>query len=204
MESHEDIYRQVLAAILETGWGTLPTSKRIKFGKEIALEYRWSVGNTPFDVFSTSLEFSTSLIAISKRNYLLSIVHGLLEEALSIYRSFQALSSSGYISDVLPKDVVDEFYIRGNLLRSKLAVGLNHVSNEEFDAAHVFFQSSKHDVQALERFLKGLSTYGLKPVLVCPHARGHLNFLLLGGIGCAISLFFWILRRMKPVKAKLY
>lgn len=204
MESHEDIYRQVLAAMLETGWGTLPTSRRIKFDKEIAPEYRWSVGNTPFDPFSTSLELSTSLIAISKRNYLLSIFHGLIEEALSIYQSFQALSRNGYISDVLPKDVADEFHIRGNMLKAKLGVGLNHVSNEEFDAALGFLQSSKHDVEAMARFLRRLSTYGLKPVLVCPHARGHLNFMLLGVLGCAISLFFWILRRMKPVKAKLY
>eukprot|EP00210_Caulerpa_lentillifera_P008997 g8587.t1 len=191
-ESHADIYRQVLAAVLQTGWGVLPKSQRMMFNGEIAHDYRWSVGNNPFDAFSTSFQLSESLIAVSKRNYLLSIVSSLVNEALTIYKSFQALSSTRFIKDLLPKEYTDEFYIRGNLLRSKLGVGLSHISKEEFVTAHSFIQFARHDIIALEKFWQNLSSYGLKPVLVCPHARGHLNFYLLTGLGISISLVLWI------------
>lgn len=198
-------------------WGVVETSEVWSSSRGRRHDYRWSVGPTPFGHLSNLVTLPHTLQHVARRNYLLSLAFKHMQTVKDQYDQLKRLSPNGspsvrhhsivhgvgvVLQDIFDKDARLEFYLRSNVFRSKMAVGLMHTGRGEFDLGHYYLKSGRHDVEALDRLTKGLRQSGPKAILCCEHRRGKLNFFLCGLLGMGLALILWILKCMRPVKVK--
>ncbi|GMH39333.1 hypothetical protein BSKO_07231 [Bryopsis sp. KO-2023] len=198
------IFRPILAAILQTGWGVMDTSESIGQGERgIQKDSMWSVGNTVFGPLAGTYGFSFSQRDVARRNTVLAKIHSVATQADTILRGFQNVSATGFVFDTLPADKIPTFFQRMNMLMFKLNKATLQLGTLRYDDAWYFARSARQEVLALHD-LAEISAGSVSSVLECQKKKGDLKLWLLGLLGIGVGLVLWILRKLGPRKKKRY
>ncbi|KAL6045728.1 DUF4261 domain-containing protein [Balamuthia mandrillaris] len=151
-----DASRPVLATLLQSIWGVSPTHISWDVAHSRKREdFLWSLGNTPFGPFSTSILLSFAQKDASVRHHIYAAVNQLLSNTTSLLQLFSSYHLE--LEDVLSTEAYIEFVRRWNLFMFKLSGASTALSMQQFNQSLAFLQSSNYD---LARFRSLLSTAG--------------------------------------------
>ena len=145
----QDATRATLGCILSTVWGVAPTHELWNpISLRVHKDFLWSVGNTPFGPFSSSLEMSSVLRAAPSVNQLLALLNHTATDVLGLLNTFSEYGVE--LEEALSFEDYQQFIRRWNLLEFKLSEALSYLSLGEYDNSFFYLRSAEYDRIALE------------------------------------------------------
>eukprot|EP00898_Chlorokybus_atmophyticus_P004638 jgi/Chlat1/5175/Chrsp33S05043 len=145
------IARQVLAGVLQAGWGVNPTHVIWDAQQQRPSEnYLWSVGNTPFGPLSSIVSVSFAQRDAAHRNLVYTYLNETAGEAMDLLNEF---ARYGNESRVMTHSQHYHFVQRWNVLRHKLHQATYYLSLNNQRAALYYALSARHDLVAVEQLL---------------------------------------------------
>jgi hypothetical protein len=184
-----NITREVLAAVMSSGWGVVDDSVYYSAGSGRGLDYRWSLGATPFGPLSHRLALSYSSAQIMRRNLALSGLEALSTRVVKILDALSFLSQSGRIDGrtVPMHDVQVTIMTRLGLCHYKLNEAAQYVGMMQHGHALWMVRSAEIDVEELEKAAREVRAHFAHAVVECEGGIGKVGL----GRGGAIWSYAW-------------
>ncbi|KAG1672062.1 hypothetical protein FOA52_008938 [Chlamydomonas sp. UWO 241] len=152
-----NITREVLAALLTSGWGVPDTATYFSAGAGQGEDYRWSVGNTPFGPLSHRCGINAALSHTMQRNQVVLELQSSVEKVLRLLDGFSKLSTSGKLDAATCKGHFSTVPARINVAYYKLSEAALLLGQWQTKRALALARSMSHDVHALERAARAIS-----------------------------------------------
>ena len=160
-----DVTRPLLGALLQTGWGVSPSHVSWSAAHNASVtNLLWSVGRTPFGVYSTRAELSFALRDAAARGPLYAVAAEVMREVRALREFFREFGKE--VDDVLTPEEHLPFLRRLNVLSFKLQRVRSYLSLHSFRLAQYYVLSTWHDLRAMRGLLEAASAQ-LSSNLVC-------------------------------------
>lgn len=159
-----DLERPLVGSILQSMWGVSPTHLVWSAQHNSTLvDYTWSVGHTPFGLFSELSSLSFIQKDAARRNTLLTSLNHTITSALDVLES---IAAHGGERKLLPHYQLSEFLQRWNLFKYKIDKVVSSLSHLDFEMGLYYLRSSDHDLYAIHSLVYHASQ-DMEASLVC-------------------------------------